>query len=66
MTVSVIKYVNTGKENLNKYGEMVMDGLYAILLYFFFFGCCVLQLDMGSQFPDQGLNSGHSSESAKS
>ena len=26
----------------------------------------VYQFDFGSQFPDQGLNQGHSSESAKS
>ena len=29
---------------------------------FVFFGCLVQQLDVGSQFPDQGLNPGHSAE----
>ena len=33
---------------------------------FFFFGHDVQQLDVGYQFPDQGLNLGLSSESAKS
>ena len=33
---------------------------------FFYFGHDVQQLDVGSQFPDQGLNLGRSSESANS
>ena len=34
--------------------------------FFFFFGHGMQPLDMDSQFPDQGLNPGHSSESAES
>ena len=32
----------------------------------FIFGCRVQQLDVGPQFPDQGLNCGQSGERAKS
>ena len=32
----------------------------------FIFSCMMQWLDVGSQFPDQGLNPGFSSESAKS
>ena len=41
---------------------------YFILLYFllFFFGCGMQWLDVGSQFPDLGLNPGLSRESAES
>lgn len=34
--------------------------------FFFFFPCSMQWLDMGSQFPDQVLNPGHSSERAQS
>ena len=33
---------------------------------FFFFVCGMQQLDVGSQFPNQGLNLGHSNESKES
>ena len=36
------------------------------LFFFFFFGHGVQWFDMGSQFLDQGLNLGHSSERAES
>lgn len=32
----------------------------------FVFACCVQQLDMGSQLPEQGLNPGQSGESVES
>ena len=31
--------------------------------FFFFFGCDVQQVDVGSQFPDWGWNPGHRGES---
>ena len=34
-----------------------------LFIYAFIFGCSVQWLDVGSQFPDQGLNLGHSGES---
>ena len=42
------------------------DEHFLILQIFFFLGHSVQQLDVGSQFPDQGLNPGHSGESTES
>ena len=36
------------------------------VIFFSFFHCAMQQLDVGSQFPDRGLNPGHSGESTKS
>ena len=39
---------------------------FIFFILFFIFGCSVQRLDVGSQFPDQGLNPSPSSESVKS
>ena len=38
----------------------------AVVFLYFLFGVAEQQLDVGFQFPDQGLNPGHNSESSQS
>ena len=62
--------LNSKKKRLKKWAEDLNNIFQHIHrkipnIFFFFFGHGV-QLDVGSQFSDQGLNLGRSSESAKS
>ena len=50
------------------YSGIHTNRLFVCLLFvcLFVYGCVAQQFDVGSQFPDQGLNPGGSLESAKS
>ena len=59
------KYLDTHKVVCNKANYTITKDNHFIS-FLFFFGCIVLCLDVGSQFPDQRLNPGCSCENAES